>query len=345
MTSKEYFRLRTLENLLRRAPEHAYSKSEIREQLNAALEHEGYNGIGSKTLSNLFKELTEMGAVIMHQRVKDSGYSDKALKYVRYYENIHFSALDEIITDQQESVIREVLNELSSISGNPMIDELGIVLGQRLEEKNNENDNTLLVHFDSQENYLGRKHIKSFFDAVKGKYAVKFDYQPFGKDLEHITLSPYLLKQFNHRWYCVGYWHGSPYELSNLALDRVVSEPERYEGFQETQMTRADWNDRFQEIVGVTHFEDKKPVNVTLRFYGNSRYYILTKPFSIAQRPLSPEDLKNDPMEVMLEQIIPNYELKQRIMYYGDEVEVVAPKELRNEIAEAYCKASERYNS
>ena len=67
-----------------------------------------------------------------------------------------------------------------------------------------------------------------------------------------------------------------------------------------------------------------------------------TKPLSLCQRPLTDEDLLKDPMDVFLEGIQINFELKQQIMFYRHEVEVVSPAYLREEVHTIFQEAANR---
>ncbi len=342
MTNEHYFRLRCVEQLLRRSPEVAYPKNEILRLVNEQLNHEGYGQISERTLANDFKELTELGAEIGKTRIEAPTGSGKKYHTVRHYTSINTSVLDESLNEHQLNVLKDVYDELEKVSGNPFIDEFRVLIAQRLDEYDDDGvGSEMLVHFDSREGYAGKRYIKDFFEAVKKKVAVKFQYAKSFEEPREVVLSPYLLKQYNHRWYCIGRSVAEPQVLSNIALDRVSGDLTECRGFVPSNMTPQDWNDRFQEIVGVTYNEESPLVNVHLRFHGKSRGYVFSKPMSICQRALSPDDLDNDPMDVYLEDIRVNFELKQQIMFYADQVEVVEPVELRKELEAMFLRGAE----
>ena len=245
-----------------------------------------------------------------------------------------------MMDDRQIATLKEIVRELDAVAGNPFIDEMRVMLGQRLGEFEESTEYPLLVHFDSKENYVGRTYIREMFEAVKFKVALKFEYSPFHQEKHTITLSPHILKQYNHRWYCLGQLHNQSRHIANVALDRIVGPVRKVDGFQSSELTREDLNDRFQEIVGVTYSEQQEPVNIHLRFHGKSRGYVFTKPLSICQRPLSFDDLKSDPMDVHLEEIRINFELKQQIFFYADQVEIVSPESLRKEMEIIYLSGA-----
>ena len=344
MTNKIQLRREYLLKLLHRSEANAFTIEELQSRVNEYLDEHGFNIISRRTLDSDIAALSKDGE-IANSRVSTSGYiSERSYKYVRYVKNPIDFKDEQRLSKENLKILESVASELDHISGNPFVDELRIILSEKVDEKGNKAlSNNLFVHLDTRENYLGRKNIAPLYDAVKNKYAIKFLYKSFGEDPRDVLLSPYILKQYNHRWYCIGKEHGKD-SLVNIALDRVNGEIQKTDGYHPTMRNRNDWNDRFQEIVGVTYSEDTEPTNIHLRFYGKSRGYVLTKPLSICQRPIPLEELKNDPIDVYLEDIKVNFELKQQIMFYLDQVEVVQPKWLREEIKALFKKGAERNN-
>ncbi len=341
MTKKELFRLLKVESLLKRPVQDALTKSELLNELNEQLHRESLPTIKDRTLDTLFRQVEEiLGCEVRSERIYSSG-NDRP-RYIRYIET-RKSITDEVITEEQEVTIREIIQQLDRMSGNPMLDELRVVLGQQIEQRTTQGSDKLIVHFDDEDTYHGRKHIAAFYDAIQNEYAISFDYQPFGKEASTVTLSPYLLKQYNRRWFCIGHVNESPYKLTHFALDRVMSSPVKEEEFKHSSFTRADWNQYFQDIIGVTYPANAEPKDIVLHFYGKARSYVYTKPLSVAQRQIKAEQLNNEPMEVTLEEIIPNFELKQKILAFGDEVEVVSPNELREEMKQMTSRMANRY--
>ena len=335
-------RLLELDKMLRLAPEKAYSFGEILRRLNEVLEDHGEAQIGDSTLKNDFKLLKEkFGAKVGSFKMPAPSHSGKQYHYVRCYEE-ETSIEDDLVQGNKTKYLKVALRQLNYISGNPLIDELRVVLYQQIEEhqEGGHEGRELYVHLDSNESYEGQKYIQVFLNAIQDKVALQFEYHPFGADVMYTKVSPYLLKQYNQRWYCIGTTQDG--YMRNMALDRVVSEPKRTAGFQKSKLDREDWNDRFQEIVGVSYNERADLENIHLRFYGKSRYYVKTKPLSLCQRPLTDEDLLKDPMDVFLEGIQINFELKQQIMFYRHEVEVVSPAYLREEVHTIFQEAANR---
>ena len=68
--------------------------------------------------------------------------------------------------------------------------------------------------------------------------------------------------------------------------------------------------------------------------------YILTKPIHGSQKKIS-ESEKGVKIEI---EVIPNYELKQLLLSYGANVEIISPETYRNEIAASIKEMNRKYN-
>lgn len=337
--------LRTLENLLRVDVSRALTTKEILRELEGRLVEKGVEPITSeRALKDYFNVFRSRGIEVKSDRVKcddvDESGKPRSAKYVRYFEDIRDTLFPDEIAAADVEELKSSVEILDRINANPFIDEIRVLLSERLEL--NEGTPELTVHLDSKENYMGKKYIAPIFKAIREKQAIRITYKPFYDEAFEADFSPYLLKQYNHRWYCIGIQFDRD-GLQNLALDRITGVIEPIDGYQPSGMTRGDWNDRFQEIVGVTHTAEwREPEMVHLRFYGPSRGFVATKPLAFGQRPISPEDLKQDPMDVYIEDIYVNFELKQQIMFYLDQVEVVSPDWLRREIHDHFRQGMKR---
>jgi predicted DNA-binding transcriptional regulator YafY len=70
--------------------------------------------------------------------------------------------------------------------------------------------------------------------------------------------------------------------------------------------------------------------------------YEISKPIHNTQRP--PKILEDGRVLIRIN-VIPNFELTQKILSYGDRVEVLQPISLREEVAQRLDKASRLYQS
>lgn len=93
------------------------------------------------------------------------------------------------------------------------------------------------------------------FDNISNQVVIKLQYHTFtDKETREICFHPYLLKQYNNRWYLIGAADDDG-KILNFALDRidvVTALPEmKYKPYNENLA------ERFEDIIGVTLYEDR----------------------------------------------------------------------------------------
>jgi predicted DNA-binding transcriptional regulator YafY len=125
--------------------------------------------------------------------------------------------------------------------------------------------------------------------------------------------------------------------LSTFALDRIIN-------IQDLDIpyvlnTDHDFDEYFEDIIGVTLYPDAKPVLITLEFSDDAAPYVLSKPLHGSQKIVS----KTESSLVISIEVIPNYELESLILSYGDRVKVLEPDSFQRVIATRLQKAASMY--
>jgi predicted DNA-binding transcriptional regulator YafY len=103
-------------------------------------------------------------------------------------------------------------------------------------------------------------------------------------------------------------------------LDRIVELKEIKGKYQINK--EINWQDYFEDIIGVTKPENAAVENITLHFYGKTGKYMETKPLHGSQKP--PKRIDSNTLEIKLDLII-NYEFERLILSYADTVRVIEP--------------------
>ena len=143
-----------------------------------------------------------------------------------------------------------------------------------------------------------------------------------------VIIHPYYLKQYNNRWFLYGYNPSNDKYDWNLALDRIKSISELNENYHLNNV--IDWQEYFEDIVGVTKPENSQVETVVLLFKGKTCHYIESKPIHGSQKL---RRIDSNLVEVSLNVII-NYELERLILSYADSVKVLKPSKLVDLIQE-----------
>ena len=121
--------------------------------------------------------------------------------------------------------------------------------------------------------------------------------------------------------------------ILNVALDRIVSIEQSNETF--IPNTDIDFSEYFDDVIGVTK-PDAPIEKIVLRFSKQRLPYIVTK-------PLNPWQKINQETGTVTLNVIPNSELIAQLLWFGEDVEVLAPERLRNILKEKIKKMQELY--
>lgn len=177
-----------------------------------------------------------------------------------------------------------------------------------------------------QENFdlKGRHHISTLFNLIVKRKHIRISYEPYGKPHFDVTVFPYHVKQFNNRWFL--FCFNKEYEsISNYPLDRINSIEELSESFEPSQI---NWLDYFDDIIGVTKPEDGKLEKIYLKFSEQRINYVLTKPLHGSQKM----DKTDEEERTITIEVIPNHELYQLLLSYGEDVMILNPPVVREEM-------------
>jgi predicted DNA-binding transcriptional regulator YafY len=151
-----------------------------------------------------------------------------------------------------------------------------------------------------------------------------------------MILHPYFLKQYNNRWFLFGK-SGDAKSITTTALDRIESIQLISEVYLPN--TEINFEEYFEDIVGVSVPLDSKLEKVVLKIDAESWPYIKTKPIHGSQK------IKEQTSEytIIELQLIPNYELEALILSHAEKVEVIGPEALRKKISERALLLKEKY--
>ena len=160
-----------------------------------------------------------------------------------------------------------------------------------------------------------------------------------------MTFHPQYLKEYNGRWFVFGDADREPYQAYNVPLDRIVGEVCEVNDVEYIPAPKGFYQEFFKNIVGVTHEKGAKVEEVIIRTKTEYQHgLLLTKPLHHSQKVLQPFGEHDGQWygEVRIT-IEPNRELRGRILLYGENLEVVSPLSLREQIKEILKEQVEQY--
>lgn len=316
-----------------------YYMTDLIEACRKALEH--VNGdSGSKGAEGVQRRqiYEDMKAMEMMYKVNIEAHPDGHKKYYRYGTSVTMA--DSGPAQEEIDILMEAVAVLQRFEGVPHFDWLDD-LGNKLYTTSKLGNNMQKVVSFQHNQYLTGMDTwyKPVFEAIVAQKVIEITYRPFGKEPRTVAVSPYHLKQYNNRWFLVAKQKGFD-NFSNYAIDRI-------EGVRETSRTYEpldedfDFDEWFSDVVGVSVNPDAPVENVILHVNERAWHYISTKPLHESQSILSGKQ-EDGRWEIRLK-VQDNFELRSLLRSFGDEIEVMAPASLRQEMKEMADKVADMY--
>ena len=269
------------------------------------------------------------------------------------------------LSDEEKRLLQEVLNTLGQFAGLDSFEWL-----HDLQEKLNDRkafgrsefdrqntDTRKIISFSSNEYLEGKDYLGSLFSLIANKKVVEVDYAPFGEDVRTIRLYPYLLKQYNDRWYLIGtplatekYEYRKDFFV-NLPLDRMVAiRPDEGEPYIECE---EDFEERYEDIIGVTWMKDEKIIPIILAVKNSYRGYVDTKPIHGSQVRFAEDKQRElhvkydgfDDYSFYGLSLKPNPEFYSAIYRFGQDVVLVSPDDFREKMIDELAGTLQRLKS
>jgi len=184
--------------------------------------------------------------------------------------------------------------------------------------------------------FSGKEHIRDLLQAIRDRRIVGITHQKFDRDEPtHVTLRPYLLREYQYRWYLVGIPEGER-EPKIYGLDRIHRLDVLPETFERTEESYV--RDKFANTVGVT-FSAGDPLTVTVRCTELTGKYLQSLPIHSSQEIV---DSSGEWWTVRY-LVVPNFEFEQKLLMHLYQLEVVEPAWFREVFARRVRQAVQVY--
>lgn len=183
----------------------------------------------------------------------------------------------------------------------------------------------------------GQIYLAQIIEAMKNSNVINMTYHSYWRDnSNNFDVEPYCVKLFRQRWYLLG---RSPYKnkIMIYALDRI----------QELWVTDAKFelpasfnaNEFFSEYFGVNIGNDIDVETVKLKVASYQANYIRAVPLHHSQKEVE----RNENYSIVELWLRPSDDLIREILWHGEAIEVLAPMEFREEIANKIENMSGKY--
>ena len=207
-------------------------------------------------------------------------------------------------------------------------------------------DGEVRICSSAEQNLTNIDLLPVFYKAIANKQVLRFNYQRFGQEPFSLVFHPQFIKEYNARWFVFGEADREPYQAYNVPLDRIVGEVSEVNDVEYIPAPKGFYQDFFNNIIGVTHEKGAKVEEVIIRTKTEYQHgLLLTKPLHHSQKETLPFGEHDDHCygEVRLT-IEPNRELRGRILLYGENLEVISPLSLREQIKDILKRQLEQYS-
>ena len=222
---------------------HYYDINDLTERVNDMLYADGFKTVTRRCIEKDLVYLTEAPFNAPIKRFKRNGKSCVT------YKTASFSIFKQEMSREERTLLREVLNTIGQFEGLDnfeWLDKFKAGLG---------NSRRQIISFSNNPYLVNSNLLGTLFDMISNKVVIRLSYHTFtDATVRKFVFHPYLLKQYNERWYLLGAADDDK-TILNFALDRIDDvEPLPEKKYAECA---EDLSERFDDIVGVTLFKDR----------------------------------------------------------------------------------------
>jgi len=197
-------------------------------------------------------------------------------------------------------------------------------------------DLTPFIHLEKRRPQ-GTENLYGLLHAIKNNLKIKFTYQKFWEEESSQRLAePYALKEFKNRWYIMAKDSNNNI-IKSFALDRLTTLEITNQTYQYPDKYSIEQSYRY--CFGIISPNDEEPQDIILSFDPFQGKYIKTLPLHETQQVL----VDNDEETRIKLKLYLTHDLFMELLSFGDNMKVIEPKSLADEIKEAHKNAYKQY--
>lgn len=281
-------------------------------------------------------------------RYKEKGFS--IMPYLEY----RFSAGD-------EKTLNRALQIIANGLPNETYETVEFWLKSRIEYSFGKED--LRIDYGESLNLRGRHWLPLLYRVIQDKIVIRIQYKTFKGDFFDFQFHPYMLKQYNNRWFLSGRNERENNDYWNVPIDRICGVQKC--GDVQFKSRPIDYGKYFDNFIGISEKvwlgedgdeNDKlywkgvdvasKKVSIVIRVEGKGTWgRIKTKPLHISQTELDNGFNEIENCGRIRLDIIPNVEFYNKIMELGENVIVESPSCVREIVIERLNNTLDKYRN
>jgi len=197
-------------------------------------------------------------------------------------------------------------------------------------------DLTPFIHLEKRRPQ-GTENLYGLLHAIKNRLQIKFTYQKFWEEeVSQRNVEPYALKEFKNRWYIMAK-DSKDNNIKSFALDRLSNLEITNQVYQYPNNYSIEQSYRY--CFGIISPKEEEPQDIILSFDPFQGKYIKTLPLHETQQVLVDND---EEMKIKLKLCI-THDLVVELLSFGDNMIVIEPKSLADQIKLEHEKAFNQY--
>lgn len=176
----------------------------------------------------------------------------------------------------------------------------------------------------------GREWLEPVMASLQQNREIRLEYENFLGRKYDGTACPLCVKLFKRRWYVLCLMPNGNKRI--FSLDRVKSLELTESYFQYPDNFSPE--EYFRDVFGIVAGVERKVEDIVIRTYAELPGYLRSLPIHHSQRELATEDDHTD----FALRLIPTFDFMQELLLHRDQLEVLQPQLLRDEISKLITK-------
>lgn len=262
-------------------------------------------------------------------------------KYYRYADE-NYSISNIPFTEKDLEIMFESVEVLKQFRNFSFFEEMSGVI-HKIEDKiyAEKSKSSPVIYLDKNDRLKGLSYLDVVYRAITKKIVLEISYQSFSSREAHtFYFHPFILREFNNRWFVVGVREENKKHILTLALDRIE---EIDINFKKTYyQNNFDGNEYYKNTIGVTVKSEREMSEIIFRVDAKNAPYVETKPFHHSQKTLNKDE---DGWVTFSMKVTHNFELERLLFGFADSLEVLAPKRLRRAMKKKFRKGMNLYDT
>jgi predicted DNA-binding transcriptional regulator YafY len=300
---------------------------------DALYEYEGKHSYVSKRTTQLDIQVMRSGKLGYYAPII---VEDK--KYYIYEEDDY--TITKLPIDQVDmDILQESVEMLKQFKDFSLFSELNGVI-QKLEDKiyRDAQARPPIIHIDKNENLKGLHHLDTLYQAILKEIVLHIEYKSFKARMSNVfIIHPYILKEFNNRWFLVGLDHKDQ-KMITLALDRIemIKFNTSYKFFHDG----FDADKHYKDTYGITVLGKSSTYLIVFKADAEQAPYIETKPIHHSQKVIERHDDYSITFSIYVNF---NLEIQRLFLGFGDGIVIQSPRNVRGQIKKLLKNAYKNY--